>query len=102
MRRRGGPLLVFDQPVPSVAPLPPAPLAQFYLKRVTAFGLPPAGKTAARLSWSQIQEAARARGQIAVGIAPFAGGPDAIVMAPGAGEEFWLSEADELVVISRD
>jgi hypothetical protein len=89
-------------PCPHLPPTRRLPSKQFYLKRASAFGLPPAGKTAARLTWSQVQEAARARGQIAVGLAPLAGGPDAIVLAPGANDEFWIQEGDELVVISTD
>ncbi|KAI8465303.1 MAG: hypothetical protein J3K34DRAFT_461471 [Monoraphidium minutum] len=76
---------------------------EIYLKRASCFGLPPAGAprgAAAPATWAQVQEAARARGQTAIGVAPARGGPDAIRLAPAADEVFELSEADEIVVIA--
>jgi hypothetical protein len=54
------------------------------------------------LSWSQIQEAVRARGQTAIGLAPLAGGPDAMVLAPAAGERFTVTDGDEIIVVAAD
>ncbi|GBF95117.1 ion channel POLLUX [Raphidocelis subcapitata] len=75
---------------------------EIYLKRASCFGLPPAGAKPSELSWSQVQEAVRARGQTAVGLAPIAGGPDAIVLAPAADERFVLEEGDEIIVVAKD
>jgi hypothetical protein len=72
------------------------------LKRAACFGLPPAGKGPVSLSWAQVQEAARLRGQTAIGIAPAHGGPDAIRLAPAADELFVIRDNDEIVVIAAE
>ena len=86
---------------------------EVYLKRAARFGLPPSGggggdgsgsasSETAALTWSQISEAVRLRGQTAVGLAPRVGGPDAIVLAPPAGAVFEVGPEDEVVVVAED
>jgi hypothetical protein len=72
------------------------------LKRASCFGLPPPGRASATLRWSQVQEAVRARGATAIGLAPRVGGPDAIELAPPADAMVEVAEGDELVVVAAD
>ena len=74
---------------------------ELYLRPASAFGLPPAGKAPAPLTWAQVSEAVRARGATAVGVAPAFGGPAALRLAPEAGELFELAADDQIVVIAR-
>ncbi|GBF96827.1 hypothetical protein Rsub_09683 [Raphidocelis subcapitata] len=75
---------------------------EIYLRPASGFGLPPAGRAPAPVTWAQIQEAVRARGQTAIGVAPAGGGPLALRLAPAADDTFDLAAADELVVIARN
>lgn len=71
---------------------------QIYLRRGSCYGLP-AGTP---LSWAQITEAVRARGQIAIGVAPHVGGPEAMSLAPAVDESFVISDQDEIIVIAMN
>jgi len=74
---------------------------EIYLRHASAFGLPPAGRSPKPLTWLQVSEAVRAKGQTAVGVAPAAGGPGALRLAPAAADLFELTADDEIVVIAR-
>jgi hypothetical protein len=75
---------------------------EIYLRPASAFGLPPAGRGAPRpVTWAQVSEAVRSRGQTAIGVAPAGGGPGALRLAPAAAETFEVGPNDEIVVISR-
>lgn len=83
-------------------PCPSLSRSQIYLKRAGYFGLPSPGKPSSRLTWSQIQEIVRSKGQTAIGFAPSKGGPEAMRLAPAVDEVFEVTGSDQIVVISEN